>query len=90
MNNLKLVKKLNSGSIYLKPNGTYIYKDSNDDYSIEDFQSIQSAIDAYYINEAYSYFGSSIRDNSHNDKIKIGKSIDLYGVDEQGCLIQEI
>jgi hypothetical protein len=46
--------------------------------------TLQQAQDYYYAQLAYDYLGFAIRDNSREEKIRLGKAVEEYGVDEGG------
>lgn len=75
MTKYKTLKTLNSGEVVKDTNcGDYHFLD-DDGYS-KAFSSKQEAIEGYYIKQAYSYYGSAIRDNSRDEKVAIGMKID--------------
>lgn len=44
--------------------------------------SSKVAREEYYIQTAYDYYGSAIRDNTREEKIQLGKHADKHGIDE--------
>lgn len=69
----KNVKKFYDGS--LVTDGALFYFDDVDGRS-EPSLTVNEASDAYYLKQASDYLGNSIRDNSLNERIEIGKQID--------------
>jgi len=53
------------------------------DQVIQIYES-DSSNDEFYIQIAHDYFGTAIRDNSRESRIRIGKAIEEFGVDDSG------
>jgi hypothetical protein len=51
------------------------------------YESRQEASEAYFVQLAWDYLGSAIRDNSTEEKVALGKAIEESGVDEAGEII---
>lgn len=72
---LKVVKKMNCGSILKNEADQFFHRDE-DDVNSKPYPSKQEAVDGYYVKQAYDHLGNAIRDNSLEEKISIGKQID--------------
>lgn len=78
----RIIKKYHDGNVKFdyKINKYFFY---DVDGKSSPFGSLQEAEDEYYLKQAYDYLGSAIRDNSRNEKILIGKSIDNGTFDQE-------
>lgn len=63
-----------------------VYPEYFDRKRLGPFKTIKEAKNAYMVQLAEDYIGASIRDNSIEEKIKIGESIEKNGMDENGSL----
>lgn len=73
--NFKVVKKMNCGQIVKNNLDQFFFEDEDGNRS-NPYGSVEEAVGRYYVQQACDHLGNSIRDNSLEEKISMGKQID--------------
>ena len=85
------VLEMCDASVVKKDSGFFVkYPNYFDRSPLGPFRTIKEAKERYLIQLAEDYFGSSIRDNSREDKIKMGQEIEQNGTEESGNLRESL